>query len=86
MANDALSQQLPNLDFAPHEPIRIVLADFESASIFCPMSGAVFLSYAREDTAAAQRIAEALRSHGVEVWFDQNELRSPSSEFVMDAG
>src|ERR1035437_7920213 len=36
---------------------------------------AVFLSYAREDTAAAQRIAEALRSHGVEVWFDQDELR-----------
>jgi tetratricopeptide (TPR) repeat protein len=36
---------------------------------------AVFLSYAREDTAAAQRIAEALRSNGVEVWFDQNELR-----------
>jgi TolB-like protein/Tfp pilus assembly protein PilF len=36
---------------------------------------AIFLSYAREDTAAAQRIAEALRSHGVEVWFDQNELR-----------
>jgi TolB-like protein/tetratricopeptide (TPR) repeat protein len=36
---------------------------------------AVFLSYAREDTAAANRIAEALRSHGVEVWFDQNELR-----------
>ena len=39
------------------------------------MSGAVFLSYAREDTVAAQRIAEALRSHGVEVWFDQSELR-----------
>src|SRR5471032_1600968 len=36
---------------------------------------AVFVSYAREDTASAQRIAEALRSHGVEVWFDQNELR-----------
>ena len=36
---------------------------------------AVFLSYAREDTDAARRIAEALRSHGVEVWFDQNELR-----------
>ncbi len=36
---------------------------------------AVFLSYAREDTAAAQRIAEALRSNGIEVWFDQNELR-----------
>ena len=37
--------------------------------------GAVFLSYAREDTEAAKRIAEALRGFGVEVWFDQNELR-----------
>ena len=37
--------------------------------------GAVFLSYAREDTDAARRIAEALRGFGVEVWFDQNELR-----------
>ena len=33
-------------------------------------SRAVFLSYAHEDTAAAQRIAEALRAAGVEVWFD----------------
>jgi len=40
---------------------------------------AIFLSYAREDTAAAQRIAEALRSQGVEVWFDQNELRGGDS-------
>lgn len=37
--------------------------------------GAVFISYAREDAVAADRIAEALRSHGLEVWFDQNELR-----------
>ncbi len=36
---------------------------------------AVFLSYAREDADAARRIADALRSHGVEVWFDQSELR-----------
>jgi len=36
---------------------------------------AVFLSYAREDADAARRIAEALRGFGVEVWFDQNELR-----------
>src|SRR4051812_40113404 len=36
---------------------------------------AVFLSYAREDADAARRIAEALRSHGLEVWFDENELR-----------
>jgi TolB-like protein len=36
---------------------------------------AVFLSYASEDAPAAQRIAEALRSAGVEVWFDREELR-----------
>jgi TolB-like protein/Tfp pilus assembly protein PilF len=36
---------------------------------------AVFLSYASQDAEAAQRIAEKLRSAGVEVWFDQDELR-----------
>ncbi|MBI4624442.1 MAG: TIR domain-containing protein [Verrucomicrobia bacterium] len=36
---------------------------------------AVFLSYAREDTDAARRIADALRAFDVEVWFDQSELR-----------
>ncbi len=40
-----------------------------------PAKKAIFLSYAREDTDAARRIADALRSSGVEVWFDQNELR-----------
>jgi TolB-like protein/cytochrome c-type biogenesis protein CcmH/NrfG len=39
----------------------------------------VFLSYAREDAAAARRIADALRAFGVEVWFDQNELRGGDS-------
>ncbi len=36
---------------------------------------AVFLSYASQDTAAARKICEALRTAGVEVWFDQSELR-----------
>jgi hypothetical protein len=36
---------------------------------------AVFLSYASQDAEAARRICEALRSAGVEVWFDQSELR-----------
>lgn len=40
-----------------------------------PASGAVFVSYAREDSAVAKRIADALRAFGVEVWFDQSELR-----------
>src|SRR5215831_8434464 len=42
------------------------------------MSGsakAVFLSYASQDAGAARRICEALRSAGIEVWFDQSELR-----------
>ena len=39
------------------------------------LSKAVFLSYASEDAPAAQRICEALRAAGVEVWFDQSELR-----------
>src|SRR5271157_1650558 len=40
-----------------------------------PSTRGVFLSYAREDTDAAKRIADALRGFGVEVWFDQSELR-----------
>src|SRR5215471_14269961 len=39
------------------------------------MSEAVFLSYASEDAEAAHRICEALRAAGLEVWFDQSELR-----------
>ncbi len=39
------------------------------------MTHAVFLSYASEDSAAAERIAMALRAGGIEVWFDQSELR-----------
>ena len=38
-------------------------------------SKAVFLSYASEDAGAAARICEALRAAGIEVWFDQSELR-----------
>ncbi len=37
--------------------------------------GAVFLSYASQDADAARRIGEALRAAGIEVWFDQSELR-----------
>jgi hypothetical protein len=36
---------------------------------------AVFLSYASQDAEAAQRICEALRAAGIEVWFDKSELR-----------
>ena len=36
---------------------------------------AVFLSYASQDAEAARCIADTLRAAGVEVWFDQSELR-----------
>jgi hypothetical protein len=38
-------------------------------------SKAVFLSYASQDAEAARRICEVLRAAGLEVWFDQSELR-----------
>ena len=36
---------------------------------------AVFVSYASDDAAAAQRIAAALRAAGIEVWLDRSELK-----------
>jgi TolB-like protein/Tfp pilus assembly protein PilF len=47
----------------------------ESPNLASTPTGAVFLSYASQDAEAAQRICAALRSAGVEVWFDQSELR-----------
>ena len=38
-------------------------------------TGAVFLSYAKQDASAAKRISDALTAAGLEVWFDQSELR-----------
>ena len=40
-----------------------------------PAAGAVFLSYASQDAEAARRVCDALRAGGIEVWFDQSELR-----------
>jgi TIR domain len=39
------------------------------------ISHAVFLSYASQDAEAAQKICEALRAGGIEVFLDQSELR-----------
>ena len=38
-------------------------------------SRAVFLSYASQDSDAASGICDALRAAGIEVWYDQRELR-----------
>jgi TolB-like protein/tetratricopeptide (TPR) repeat protein len=47
----------------------------EMASPAGMAAGPVFLSYASEDAVAARRICDALRAAGIEVWFDQSELR-----------
>jgi TolB-like protein len=36
---------------------------------------AIFISYAKQDAEAAARICAVLREAGIEVWFDQSELR-----------
>ncbi|HEY2534351.1 MAG TPA: TIR domain-containing protein [Xanthobacteraceae bacterium] len=36
---------------------------------------AIFISYAKQDAEAAANICAALRNAGIEVWFDQSELR-----------
>ena len=46
--------------------------DERKASVGAP---AVFISYASQDAAASARICSALRQAGIEVWFDQSELR-----------
>lgn len=38
-------------------------------------TGAIFVSYANEDTEAASRLVEGLRSAGLEVWFDKDALQ-----------
>src|ERR1700678_4042718 len=40
------------------------------ATILESSSKAIFLSHASQDSDAAKRISDALRAHGVEVWFD----------------
>ena len=40
---------------------------------------AIFLSYASQDAEAAKRICDVLRTAGIEVWFDQSELRGGDS-------
>ena len=49
------------------------------AATMTELSRAVFLSYASQDAEAARRGCDALQSSGIEVWFDQSELRGGDS-------
>src|SRR5665213_10041 len=50
------------------------LAD-EKSNLMAESTKAIFLSYASQDAEAARRIGDALHQAGLEVWFDQSELR-----------
>src|SRR4051794_17533399 len=60
--------------FARRSSLSRAAPKAEAASM-TDTGNAVFLSYASESAPAAQRICEALRAAGIEVWFDQSELR-----------
>jgi hypothetical protein len=60
--------------FSSHGVPKNEPTGLDCGSVAVPVK-TVFLSYASEDAPAAQRIAEVLRSAGIEVWFDQDELR-----------
>jgi TolB-like protein/tetratricopeptide (TPR) repeat protein len=47
----------------------------ESPEPASTLTGAVFLSYASQDAEPARKICVALQAAGIEVWFDQSELR-----------
>ncbi|MDE1984167.1 MAG: TIR domain-containing protein [Gammaproteobacteria bacterium] len=49
-------------------------------------SKAVFLSYASEDFAAAERVAAALQAAGIEVWLDKSEIRGGDAWDAMIRG
>jgi hypothetical protein len=60
----------------PHENLVLGLAPcFSSVNTQSPSSKAIFVSYASQDAEAARRIADALQQGGIEVWFDQSQLR-----------
>jgi len=48
---------------------------FRGSPVVTEPSRAVFLSHASQDAEAAARICSALRSAGIEVWFDRSDLR-----------
>jgi len=50
----------------PRFPIRLPLS---------VSTKAIFLSYASQDAEAARRICDAMRAVGLDVWFDQSDLR-----------
>jgi hypothetical protein len=68
---------LPNFGWTRHWSIPVdgFSGNTSTGSMSAPGHGGIFLSYAREDSDAAHRIADGLSAFGLEVWLDQSELR-----------
>jgi hypothetical protein len=58
---------------APGSPVPVASAAVEE-DLELMEPGSVFISYASEDLLAAQRLRDALRQAGLDVWFDQTRL------------
>ena len=58
----------------PVVPVPQIAATRSMPSAFMP-KGAVFISYAREDLPAVQRIKAGLDAAGVQAWFDMEQLK-----------
>lgn len=61
--------------FAAHVPVSRSGVTATAADGGAMKAGAIFLSYARENLAVAQSVADALRAAGLEVWLDLGELQ-----------
>lgn len=61
----------PGADAVP----QVLNTDTAPAPSATMTPGAIFLSYARDNLGIAQRIAEALREAGLEVWLDLGQLQ-----------
>lgn len=81
MPRVALGGLLRAFSLGPYK-IKRARVEGESPTQTRAPAGVVFLSYASQDAEAAKRICEALRAAGVEVWFDQSELRGGDAAAV----
>ena len=76
MATEDFLAELRRRWQAAHPPGAAAAPLAQAAGGAGPGDGAVFISYSRQDGAAAERLAGALTAAGVEVWFDRNDLQA----------
>jgi hypothetical protein len=78
MAAVAFTEKLAELWQAKHPEIPELNVSIPESHnrVAGPGNGDVFLSYASEDRAIVEKIAEGLRQYRLSVWFDKNELEA----------